>query len=77
MTKAQLREELRWVTADPMGYVVDGLCARPESSLEIGRQVNVSASTIRSLRSGRHSGSLRVDVWSELVRWLTDHPTPE
>ena len=70
MTDAEARRLLETILRDPMAFVVKGLQSCDDSSLHISTQVNVSASTIRTLRSGNHTGNLRVDVWAELVHWL-------
>ncbi len=76
LTDTEVREVLQQALADPMQLIIDRLNACEDSSLHIATQVNVSASTIRTLRAGQHSGNLRVDVWAELLHWLL-LPEPE
>lgn len=71
-TKAQSAALLA-ALEDPMALVTAGLQAREESSRVIADQVSASAATIRVIRSEQHTGSLRVDVWADIVRWLLTH----
>lgn len=73
-TRAELNDYIDHLIDHPMDAVIDALDNRTESSLMVALEMDelglpVSASTVRTLRAGRHSGSLRVDVWGRLLRW--------